>query len=77
MSIRSTVRGKRPGTPAHEYLSRLDAGLPVDGLLSVNGRKSVRDDHDTLRYGEGNDTVGDFEDVENVRGESRVHLDSI
>jgi hypothetical protein len=74
MSMRSTVRGKRPGTPAHEYLSRLDAGLPVDGLLSVNGRASMKQDHDTLRYGEGNDTVGDFEDLENVRGKSGVQI---
>jgi hypothetical protein len=30
----------------------------------------MKQDHDTLRYGEGNDTVGDFEDLENVRGKS-------
>lgn len=70
MSMRSTARGKRPGTPAHEYLSRIDAGLPVDGLMSVNGRpRHLTHDEDVLRYGEGNDTIGDFEDLENVRRE--------
>jgi hypothetical protein len=40
----------------------------------VNGRASMKQDHDTLRYGEGNDTVGDFEDLENVRGKSGVQI---
>ena len=34
----------------------------------------MKQDHDTLRYGEGNDTVGDFEDLENVRGKSGVKI---
>jgi hypothetical protein len=62
---------KRPGTPAHEYLLRLDAGLPVDGLMSMSGRRTAHANHDEdegLRYGEGNDTVGDFGGLENMRG---------
>lgn len=65
MSIRSTTMGKRAGTPAHEFLSRMDAGLPYNGILSVNNRTNGMDsdDMESVRFDEGNDTIGDISTI--------------
>lgn len=67
-----SVKGKRAGTPAHDYLARLETGLPVDGLMGI---ARVPHDSESARYGEGNDTIYMDDEPYSAGGEPEVAVD--
>jgi hypothetical protein len=70
----STHRNKRPGTAAHDYLLRVENGLPVGGLMGRidSGIETDFDDH--ARAEATDNDADDFEGVDNVRGMSFFRL---
>jgi hypothetical protein len=69
MSMRgSTHRNKRPGTVAHDYLLRVENGLPVGGLMGRINSGVESDFDDNARTEPTDNDADEFEGVENVRG---------
>lgn len=69
MSIRgSTHKNKRPGTVAHEYLLRVENGLPPVGLMGQDSSRSEAGFEEIARVEAIEADGHDYDGVDNVRG---------
>jgi hypothetical protein len=67
--------GKRSGTAAYEYMRRHDVPATLHAGHRLKGTYKgapIADDFDVVTRDDGDDTDGDFEGLDNVRGEQQL-----